>query len=116
MATTVITKTNWPDTGFNVIDGTYATLSTGSGNGVEFTYDPSAMVFLRNGTGGDATFSILVPTPAQFAAKGVTVPADTVVVPTGDTIVYPMSPIYKQAAGTVKIECDVAGEVLVLGK
>lgn len=117
MATTLITKTNLPETGYNLTDSAdFDTLSTGSGNGVHFTYEPDLIVALKNGTGGTATFTFKTPTPAALAAKGITVDDVTRTVADGKTWIYPLSAIFKQAAGTVIVECDVAGTILLLGK
>lgn len=117
MSRTTITATVVPDTGYNLTDSAdFATLSTGSGNGVQFTYNPANRLVLKNDTGGAAVFTIKVPTPGQYSGQGATIPDVTKSVATGKTVLYPLSAIFKQSDGRVYIECDVAGKVLVLNR
>jgi hypothetical protein len=114
MARTNITAQVLGNNGLNLTDATYSTLETGAGNGVTFDYDASALVVLKNATGGAAVYTFKVPTPAAFAAKSLTVPDVTVTLATGKTQVYPLSAIFKQSDEKVYVDCDVAGQLLVL--
>lgn len=116
MAVTNITVTAFPETGFNVTDATYQATGIGSGNGVAFPYGPGDVVYLKNDTGGSATFSFLIGSAgSEFTDKGITIPAATEVVADGKTHVYKLSDIFKNNAdGKVTIECTVAGKVMVL--
>ena len=57
MSRTPITATTIADTGTNLTDATYATLSTGAGNGVKFAYSKNNTIVLKNDTGGAAVFT-----------------------------------------------------------
>lgn len=114
MARTPITRTAVPDTGLNLTDATFATLSTGSGNGVEVPFREADLIVLKNDTGGAAVFTIKVPQPSQYAGQSITVPDKTVNVATGKSIVYPTAILYRQTDGDIYIDCDVAGKVIAL--
>lgn len=114
MARTNITAQVLGDSGLNITDATYSTLGAGANNGVTFDYDPSALVVLKNGTGGSAVYTFKVPTPSAYAAKSLTVPDVTVTLATGKSLIYPLSAIFKQSDEKVYVDCDVAGQLLVL--
>lgn len=121
MATADIVAVEIPDDGYDLVGSTdFETLVPAAGNGVEFAYDPRDLIVLKNTVAGTATFTIKVPTPAAYAAQDITIPDDTVELAAGDSEaqiwLHKVAAIYKQAAETVIIECDVAGEVLVLRK
>ena len=114
MARTTITATTLTATGYNVTDSSdYDTLSTGAGNGVSFAYSTNDTLVLKNDTGGDAIFTIKVPSPTNYSAR-VTIPDDTVTVVTAKEWLYKVTPIFKQTDGNIYIECDVAGKILVM--
>lgn len=118
MARTTITPTTIPavsSNGYNLTDSTdFETLSTGSGNGVDFTYDPKDVVVLKNPTGGAATFTIVLPAFTQITGVGGAVTDPTVTVAAAKSHVLQLPSVVKQTDGKVYIDCDVAGEVLVL--
>ena len=114
MTRTTITPQTLTKTGFNLTDATYTTMSTGSGNGVQFALDTNDIVVLKNGTGGAAVYTIKVPGETKYSEKGATVPDVTVTVANNKSWVYPLSAIFKQSDGKVYIDCDVAGQILVL--
>jgi len=89
-------------------------MSTGAGNGVEFRLDPTDIIILKNTTGGTAVYTIKVPSPSGYSDKGVTVPDVTVSVAAGKTYLYKPSNIFKQSDGDMIVECDVAGDILVI--
>lgn len=114
MARTAITATTLTAGGYNLTDSSdFETLSTGSGNGVSFAFNRNDTLVLKNGTGGAASFTIKVPTPGTYSAR-VTVNDETVSVADGKTYLYKLTEIFKQSDGDVYVDCDVAGEVLVL--
>lgn len=114
MARTAITPTTIAESDLNLTDATFATLTTGAGNGVKFPYKETDLWVLKNGTGGSATFTIKVAQPATFSAQSITVPDKTLAVATGKTHIFPARPAYIQPDGMVYIECSVAGNVLPL--
>lgn len=114
MARTPITRTAVPDTGLNLTDASFSTLSTGATNGVEIPYREADLIVLKNDTGGAAVFTLKVKQPAQYSGQSITVPDKTVSVATGKTHVYPTATIFKQTDGDIYIDCDVAGKVLAL--
>lgn len=121
MATATITAEQIPDAGYDLIGSSdFTTLVAGAGNGVEFTYDPSYLVVLKNTVASTADFTFKVPAPAEYSGKGATVGDVTVQLADGSTTpqhwLYELSAIFRQTGGTVIIECDVAGQVLVLQK
>jgi hypothetical protein len=113
MARTAITATAIPATGLNLTDATYATLGTGAGNGVSIVYDGNTRIVLKNDTGGAATFTIKVPTPASYTDIGVTFPDMSVSVANGKTYEFKPAAVWRQSDGSIYIDCNVAGKALV---
>ena len=112
---TPTTLTAISSNGYNLTDSSdFTTLSTGSGNGVEFTHDPADLVVLKNDTGGAATYTLVLPALSQVTDVGGSVTDPTVTVADGKTHVFKSPTVLKQADGKVYIDCDVAAEVLVL--
>jgi hypothetical protein len=111
MARTSISVTSIDDAGTNLTDATFTTLSTGDGNGVQFNFNPDAILVLKNDTGGPAAFTIKVPTPSGYR---VTIPDETVSVADGKTYLYRLNATFKQSDGKVYVDCDVAGKVLLV--
>lgn len=115
MARTAITAVAITDTGYNLTDSTsFATLGTGSDNGVSFAYDSNTLIFLKNDTGSSATYTVKVPTPGTYSGLGLTVPDMTVTVANGKTVILEPNSIFRQTDGSIYIDCSVAGKVLVL--
>lgn len=115
MAREAIARTPLPAAGIDVTDSeNFDTLATGSENGVEFTFNARDILILNNGTANPATYSISVLTPASYAAKGVTIDPVDVVLAAGEIWAYPLSTIFRQADGKVYVDCDEAGDILVL--
>jgi len=101
--------------GYNLTDSAgFTTLSTGAGNGVQFTFDANDIIILKNGSGLSADFTILVPTETDLDDKGITTPDVTVTVADGKTWIYQPTSIFKQSDGLMYIDCDQATDVLVL--
>ncbi len=113
MARAAITATPIPATGLNITDATYATLGTGTGNGVSVPYDGNTRIVLKNDTGGAASFTVKVPTPTSYTDIGVTFPDMTVAVANGKTWEFKPAAVWRQADGAIYIDCNVAGKVLV---
>lgn len=114
MTRATIGRTAVPDTGLNLTDASFATLGTGSGNGIEVPFRESDLLVLKNDTGGAAVFTLKVPQPTKFSNQSITVPDKTVSIATGKTWVYPTAVLYRQSDGDIYIDCDVAGKVAVL--
>lgn len=120
MARTNIDTTNVkviPANGYNLTDSAdYATLGVGDGEGVEFTFNNQDQVFLKAPGGGPAVFTILTVQKDPHSGRNLAVPDDEVTVAAGKVWVYSLSEgIHKDAStGNCAIDCDVAGEVLVL--
>ncbi len=115
MARTPITAVTKPVTGYNLTDSAdFETLSTGAGNGVSFAQDANQVIHLKNTSGGAAVFTIKVPTPSAYTPFSLTMPDKTFNVANGKTLVVPASSIFRQPDGDIYIDCDVAGQVLVL--
>lgn len=103
------------DEGYLINQSTeFTTLSTGEGNGVQFNFDIKSVIFLKNDTGGNASFSIVLRDNPEITAIGAFIQSPTVVVPDGSTVIYKPRTEYKQVNGLMYIDCDVAGKVLVL--
>lgn len=121
MATVGISAVEIPDAGYDLIGSAdFETLVAGAGNGVEFTYNVRDFVVLKNTVASVANFTFKVPTESKYSERGITVGDVTVQLADGSTTpqywIYLLSAIFQQASGNVIIECDVAGEVLVLRK
>lgn len=114
MARTDITAVVITDTGFNLTDATFTTMSTGAGNGVSFTQDQSQRIILRNDTGGAATYTVKVPTPSSYAPFSLALPDLDISVATGKMYVLEPHSQFRQSDGNVYIDCSVAGKILVL--
>lgn len=115
MARTAITSASIANTGYNLTDSTgFSTLSTGSGNGVSFAYDSATLIYMKNDTGGSAVFTIKVPTPSTYSGLSLTIPDMTVTVANGKTVIMKPNAIFRQTDGSIYVECDVAGKVLIL--
>lgn len=115
MARTGISSVSITDTGYNLTDSTgFATLGTGSDNGVSFAYDSNTLIFLKNDTGGAAVYTVKIPTPGNYSGLGITVPDMTVSVANSKTVILEPNAIFRQSDGNVYIDCNVAGKVLVL--
>jgi hypothetical protein len=114
MARVTITATAVPAATYNLTDSAdFTALSTGAGNGVQFTYNGAHLLVLKNTTGGTAAYTIKVPTPAAYTSIA-TIPDDTVSVGTLDTHLVKLSSVYKQSDGMVYVDCDVAGSALLI--
>lgn len=114
MTRTAISVGSIPASGLDVVVvATFTTMTAGASNGVEFPYTAGAWAILRNTTGATINFTFKVPTPAAYAAKGVTMPDVTVAVLNTRTLLYPLSPIFMQDDGLVGVDCDAAGMIAV---
>ncbi|MCL4295670.1 MAG: hypothetical protein KJ077_08080 [Anaerolineae bacterium] len=102
------------DAGLNITDMTMTTMSAGANNGVMVPYSPANKLLLRNGTGGDAVYTIKVPTPGAYSGKGVTIPDVTVTLATGKDMIYKLSPLFKQSDDKVYVDCDVAAKIAAI--
>lgn len=114
MARTPIDRTALPAASLNLTDATFATLSTGAGNGIEVPFRPGDVLVLKNDSGGAAVFTVKVRQPAEFTAIGVTVPDETFSVANNKTHLVPLTTVFKQTDSDVYVDCDVAGKVLML--
>ena len=114
MARTTITRTALPAASLNITDATFATLATGAGNGIEVPFREGDVLFLKNTTGGAATFTVKVRQPGQYTTLGITVPDESFTVAAGKTHLVPLAQVFKQTDGDVYVDCDVAGSVLML--
>lgn len=102
-------------TGVNLTDATFQALTTGSGNGAEFTYSPTDIIILKNTTGGAAVFTFVVRVADEYTTFSVTVTNPTKSIATLKTYVFRPADIFKNATSLkMTIECDVAGSLLVL--
>lgn len=111
-----ITPTAVPNAGYNLTDSAdFTALAPGEGNGVQFSYDNDDLVLLKNETGGDAIYTLVVgEKPAGYATSAVVVTDPTITVEDGKTVALKLDTIFKQPSGKVLIDCDVAGEILIL--
>ena len=103
------------ETGYNLTDSAaFATMGTGAGNGVSFTYSAASIIVLKNTTAGAAVYTFKVPAATAYSAKGVTLPDVTVTLAAGKSWLYRPSGIFKQSDDKVYVDCDVAGSILVM--
>lgn len=116
MARATLTKTDLTVTAFNLTDATFATLATGTGNGVEFTFKRPMTAYLKNDTGGSAVFTIATPANAPYSDYSLAVGDYAVTVADGKTHMLSIEGAFNQADGKVYIDCDVAGKVMVLNR
>lgn len=115
MTTTAISADALTATGYNLTDSSdFTTMVAGTGNGVEFSYNATDLIVLKNTTGSTAVYTFKVPSPSNFSAKGVTVPDATVSVANGKTWLYKLSAIFRQSDGDVIVECDQTADILIL--
>ena len=113
-ALTKTTPTAWASNGTNITDATYVTMSTGATNGVTFSHDNTDLIILRNDTGGNAVYSIIVEPVASVTAVGGSLTDASLTVATGK--IHVLKPIagMRQTDGDIYIDCDVAAKILVL--
>ena len=105
-----------PVAGYNFTDSAdFDTLTTGADNGVYFTFNANDQVWLKNATGGAATFTIKTYQKASYAGKAI-IGDEDVVIADGKEWQYQVTDIFRQANLQVWIDCDVAGQVLILRK
>jgi len=115
MARVDITAVAITDVGYNLTDSAgFTTMATGAGNGVSFPQDNSYRIFLKNGTGGAAVYTVKIPTDNRYTPFSLALPDLTITVAAGKTYVLEPHSIFRQADGMVYIDCDVAASVLVL--
>lgn len=117
MSRSAVPATTVTDTGYSLTDSAdFDTLGTGAGNGVEIPFDSRSLIFLKNGTGNPATFTVKVPTPAKYVALGVGATDLDMTIEVADGKTYLLRPkdVMKQSDGDIYIDCDVAGAVLVV--
>jgi len=80
-ATTITAITS---NGYNLTDSAdFTTLTTGSGNGVKFTYDSKDEVILKNDTAGAAVFTLVVGIGGSITDVGGSITDPTVTVAAG---------------------------------
>lgn len=115
MARTPITRTALAAAGLNLTDATFATLATGASNGIEVPFREGDVLILKNGTGGAAVFTVKIRQPSQYSNLGITIPDETFSVANGKTYLVPLAQVFKQTDGDVYVDCDVAGDVIMLG-
>jgi hypothetical protein len=115
LAATTITAMS--SNGYNLTDSAdFTTMSTGSGNGLEFVADSDHRLVLKNSTGGAATVTfILGPTFSEVTGVGGSVTDPEVTIADGKTHVMPKLPsALIDSDGKVKFDCDVALSALLL--
>lgn len=115
MAAVEITPVDMTAAGYNLTDSAgFATLVSGTGNGVYTTYRKPMLLVLKNDTGGASTFTIYSGPVVQLTNAGLTVPNTSISVATGKTYLVPVFDVFRSSTGTILIECSVAGKVLAL--
>jgi hypothetical protein len=116
MAAVAITPIAQSTSGYNLTDSTdFETLVAGAGNGVSAPYNDTRLLLLKNTTGGPATFTILLKTISILSDLSITPDDFELVAADGKTYMLKPSDAMNDA-GTLTIECDVAGEVLALSR
>lgn len=118
MARTGITATTIPaitSEGYNLTDSAdFTTMSTGSGNGVSFAYSARTLIILKNSTAGAADYTFVLANTSTITAVGGSVTDPVVDVAVGKTHLVKPAEVFKQSDGDMYIDCDVAGEILVV--
>jgi len=118
MAATAISRVSLPHTiaGYALTDSSdFSVLSTGAGNGVEFDYSADTVIVLKNTTGGAAVYTAVVVSTTAQSAYSVTISNPTKSVAAGKTVIWRLDNTqFKNADSKMKVECDVAGSILVL--
>jgi hypothetical protein len=122
MARVEITTANFIDlstttedsAGIVIEDMTLNTLTVGTDNGYYFTFADAEGFFMENSTGGNATFTIPLTEPDDYAERGITFTDKTFVVATAKHVFYPVDSRFKDADGKVNIDCDVAGKISIV--
>lgn len=114
MAREALARTAVPVAGLNLTDATYETLTLGANNGVEIPYRAGDLLVLKNATGGAAVYTIKTAQPTAYSTHSITVPDKTITVATGKTWVVKLDTIWKQSDNDIYVDCDVAGDILML--
>jgi hypothetical protein len=105
------------NTGFNITDASFQTMTTGSGNGSQWDWATDDIVVVKNDTGGAAvvTFKLSAAAKAQATQYGATTPDPTKSIANGKTHLFRLDQAaFKETTNKVTIECDVAAKVAVL--
>jgi len=100
--------------GHNLTDQAFTTMATGAGNGVNFAFDAKDLIVLKNTTGGAAVYSLILRSVSGVTDLGGSLTDPTVTVAAGKTHVIRATDILQQSDGDVYIDCDVAGDIVVL--
>ena len=90
------------------------TIVIGPDNGLIVLYRPGNVLVFNNGTVNPATVTLKTANPNTAGAVGLIVADKTVSVPNGETLIYPVSAIFRQADNVVYVDCDEAIDVAVL--
>jgi len=115
MAAATISAVSAGANGYNLTDSAdFTTLATGAGNGVTFDYNARDLIILKNEAGQSATVTVKTPQPAAYSGI-ITLPDESFSIADGDTHLYPMLQIFKNAStGKITIECDQAIDILIV--
>lgn len=118
MARTTITAVEVDDTGYNLTDSAdfTALLGTGSPNGVQFLFDKSTIVVLKNiGLGNPSLWTITLKTNSEIEEQGGSVVDPTVTIATNKTHIIKPVEIFRELPDDMMfVDCDFLNEVLVL--
>ena len=108
------TTTTESTAGIVIEDASYTTLATGTNSGAYWSFADAEFFIMENSTGGSATFTIPLTEPDDYTERGITFNDKTFTVATGKHVIYPVDSRFKDASGSVNIDCSVAGKVAVV--
>jgi hypothetical protein len=117
MSVATLTKVTLPHSNacYNLTDSAdFATMGIGSGNGVQWTWNANDIVLMKNTTGGLATYTLKIPAITAITAVGGAVTNPTNAVTAAKTEIWRPDSVFADSNGLVTVECDVAGQILVL--
>jgi len=114
MTATTITTTSLSVAGTNLTDATYDTVPSGAGNGINFVYDRTNILVLKNGTGGSLTFTLKLKTFNELTPYSVTPTDPTIVVAAGKIYLIKLDDVLQKSDGYAYVECSGTGSALLL--
>ena len=93
---------------------TYTTITTGTNNGVYFSFNDTELIVLLNDSGSSRVFTIPLSEPSGYSKYGITFTDKTYTVANGKTVLIVPDSRLKDSSNYINVDCDGAGKILVV--